>query len=44
MVASFLLLGGQAQYAPAFGLAAMALGFAGLHNLYGVLIARWYGG
>jgi len=44
MGASFMLLGGLALYAPAFGLAAMALGFAGLHIACGVLIARWYGG
>src|SRR5262249_25587997 len=34
MGASFMLLGGLALFAPAFGLAAMALGFAGLHIVY----------
>jgi hypothetical protein len=44
MGASFMALGGVALFAPSFGLAAMAIGFAGLHLVSGVLIARWYGG
>jgi len=44
MGASFMVLGGAVLFAPALGLAAMAVGFAGLHIVYGVLIARWYGG
>jgi hypothetical protein len=44
MGASFMVLGGVALFAPALGLAAMAVGFAGLHIVYGVLIARWYRG
>jgi hypothetical protein len=45
MGASFMLLGIAALLAPAsFGLPFMALGFGGLHIVYGVLIARSHGG
>jgi hypothetical protein len=45
MGASFLALGAAALLAPQLlGAPFMLLGFGGLHLLYGVLIARWYGG
>jgi hypothetical protein len=44
MGSSFMALGVIALFAPAFGPAFMAIGFAGLHLVFGVLIARWYGG
>jgi hypothetical protein len=45
MGSTFMVLGGVALFAPAWlGTPAMAIGFGGLHVIYGVLIARWHGG
>lgn len=45
MGVSFVILGIAALWAPArLGAASMAIGFGGLHVIYGVLIARRHGG
>ena len=44
MGTSFMLLGLCALLAPASGNALLALGFGGLHLLFGAIIARRYGG
>jgi hypothetical protein len=41
---SFLALGCAVLLAPDFGRPALVLGFGGLHVLFGILIARRYGG
>jgi hypothetical protein len=41
---SFMLTGVAALLLPAFGNLFMAAGFGGLHILFGILIARRYGG
>ena len=44
MGASFMLAGVVALLVPAWGSACMAVGFGGLHILFGILIARRHGG
>ncbi len=44
MGTSFLAIGTLALFIPARGNAFMALGFGGLHILFGFLIARKHGG
>jgi hypothetical protein len=44
MGTGFLLIGGVALFFPAWGNVLMALGFGGLHIIFGVWIARKHGG
>ncbi|HUP04338.1 MAG TPA: hypothetical protein VMU19_10140, partial [Bryobacteraceae bacterium] len=44
MGAGFMLAGGAALLAPAWGLAMLACGFGGLHLIFGLVIAVKYGG